>query len=79
MNFLFCGEIQSSSARNNHVTELIPSSRSGFLENLISHKSNENFNQIILVTLSSEFIIAICSSLSIFTNSKFILFGLYFI
>ena len=36
-----------------------------------------SFNQIILETLSSGFIIAVCSSLSIFTNSKFILFGLF--
>ena len=34
-----------------------------------------SFNQIILETLSSGFIIAICSSLSIFTNSKFVSFG----
>ena len=32
-----------------------------------------------LETLSSEFIIAICSSLSIFTNSKFISFGLFYL
>ena len=34
-----------------------------------------SFNQIILETFSSVFIIAICSSLSIFTNSKFVSFG----
>ena len=34
-----------------------------------------SFNQIILETFSSGFIIAICSSLSIFTNSKFVSFG----
>ena len=38
-----------------------------------------SFNQIILETFSSGFIIAICSSLSNFTNSKFILFGLFYL
>ena len=42
MNFAFFAEQSLSSiVRNNHVTEIISSSCSGFLENL-SHKSNEN-------------------------------------
>ena len=64
---VFCWENVLSSARNNHVFEIISSSCSGLLENLISQKSDE----IILETLSSGFITAIFSSLSIFTNSKF--------
>ena len=42
-------------------------------------KNCKNFNQIILETLISGFIIAISSSLSIFTNSNLILLGLFYL
>ena len=38
----FAEKSLSSSSMNNHVTEIISSPCSGFLEKLISHKSNEN-------------------------------------
>ena len=80
MNFFADGN-PSYIVRNNPVSEVISCSCSGCLENLISHILNEKIVKALikLETLSSGFIIVICSILSIFTNSKFISFGLFYL